>query len=636
MSAIVALFGSAPGEGEAAARGMLRQMASRGGDRVATWSDGAGTVLGVSRAEWQKTPTRGGDVLVLVEEDVVVAADASLYDRTRLRAELEASRVAAGGDSASHLIAAAWRAWGARLIDRLEGDFAFVLWDRRTRTAVLGRDVVGRRPLHLWHAGNRLVVASTVGGVVAHPACPRKLNIPMIAVSIGGHFGGSLETGWEAVRPSPASVVQVFQGGRLWEGARWEPPAFALAGGGSAEDAIEELRALLVTAMTDRLDQGAPTAVWMSGGWDSTAVYASTRPAAARGEGCPVHMISMTFEPGDIGNEDAFIQSVADHWNAPVNWVDIEECKLLSEEADWKARDRDDPGAHPFEVFHRTLGARSATLGARVAFDGHGGDSLFQVSRVLLADLLYAGRLPSLAREWKTHDDRSFRAFFRWAIRPRLGPGSLALARVLRGGRPLGEELLHEPPPWLAPSMADDPRVRARHRDEVKRRPFEGAAAFENRWYISSTLLARALAWTGGMALRAGADLRSPLLDRRLIRFAASRPARERSSMTVGSKQLLRRAMREWLPDEVLAPRPYKTGLPSGWLHRRLREELRPALERTLAEGPLLLAEAGIVEPSLLKQGLERYERDHEHLIGAQLFLTLQGERWLRAWGGEK
>jgi asparagine synthase (glutamine-hydrolysing) len=634
VSAIVALFGSSPGEGETEARAMLREMSARGGDRVATWTDGAGTVLGVSRADWELTPARSGEVLLLEAPDVVVAADASLYDRQRLLADLDAARLDPGGESASHLIAAAWRAWGANLIQYLEGDFAFVVWDRRTRTAALGRDIVGRRPLHLWHAGERLVVASTVGGVVTHPACPRKLNIPMIAVSVGGHFGGSLETGWVAVRPSPASTVQVFQRGRLWEGSRWEPPAFSLTGGGSTEDAVEELRALLVTAMSERLDQGAPTAVWMSGGWDSTAVYASTRQAAARGAGCPVHMLSMTFEPGDIGNEDAYIQAVADQWKAPVHWVEIERCTLLSE-GEWGARDRDDPGAHPFETFNRTLAARSAALGARVAFDGHGGDSLFQVSRVMLADLLFSGRLVSLAREWRTHGDQGFRAFFRWAIRPRLGPTSLAMAKVLRGGRPLGEELLHAPPPWLAPAMVDDPRVVARQRDSVRRGRFEGAAAFENRWYITSTLMARALAWTGGMALASGAELRSPLLDRRLIRFAASRPVTERSSMTEGTKRLLRRAMADWLPADVLAPRARKTGLPSGWLHRRLRAEVRPALERTMAEGPLRLADLGIVEPSRVLDGLARYERDGEHLIGAQLFLTVQAERWLRAWGGE-
>ena len=106
----------------------LAAMRAAPSDRSEIWR-GEGAVFAVARQPWEMSPTFSGDALVVTDGALTVVADASIYYRDDLRAALARARVAPTGASASHLILAAYRAWGADCAQRLEGDFAFVIWD---------------------------------------------------------------------------------------------------------------------------------------------------------------------------------------------------------------------------------------------------------------------------------------------------------------------------------------------------------------------------------------------------------------------------------------------------------------------------------------------------------------------------
>ena len=171
MSGIVALFSGVEPPDLAAGRAMFHALPRA---RLDTAPDRAGepgrrslrhdghALLGVTREEWEYGDDFSGPVGVLVEGDLSVAADASLYHRDDLRQRLAERGASLGGATASHLILAAYRTWGDRCTDWLEGDFAFVIWDARRRTAICARDFIGRRPLYFARCGDSLVVASTI------------------------------------------------------------------------------------------------------------------------------------------------------------------------------------------------------------------------------------------------------------------------------------------------------------------------------------------------------------------------------------------------------------------------------------------------------------------------------------------
>ena len=193
MSAIVGVFAPARSGGAPSrdvGERILRAMRKRGADHVDVWRDEAsGALVGVSRYAWEREISPSGGVLVLAEDDVVVAADAAIYYRDDLRRSLESEGVVITGDSATHMILASYRAWGEGCAAHLEGDFAFIVWDRRTRRISAARDFGGKRTLFFAEVGGTLVIASSIGGVLAFPGCPHDIDLSEVAAAVFGYMG---------------------------------------------------------------------------------------------------------------------------------------------------------------------------------------------------------------------------------------------------------------------------------------------------------------------------------------------------------------------------------------------------------------------------------------------------------------
>ena len=128
----------------------------------------------------------------------------------------------------------------------------------------------------------------------------------------------------------------------------------------------------------------------------------------------------------------------------------------------------------------------------------------------------------------------------------------------------------------------------------------------------------------------AGAEMRSPLYDRRIVELAASRPRRERAHGGE-TKCLLRAALAARLPAAVLAPRTARSGTTGAYFRRRMVRELPATLSRVLP--PRALADLGVLDPALFAAAVERYLHANDGEAGAAIFATLQAERWLRMRG---
>ena len=629
MSALVAVFGAPDAlPDDAGVRRMLA--AARRGDGPAALHRQPGCVLAVRRHAWETADGFGGPAAVVTEDGLTVVTDATLYHRDDLRRDLRARGVAPSGDTPGHLVLAAYRAWGERCPEHLEGDFAFVLWDERARRAVCARDFAGKRPLLYAEVPGALVVASAAGAVLAHPAVSAELNPASLAEAAAGMWAGSDETAFRAVRRlHPAHTLRWEGGAPARTAPHWSPPAMGSARGPAFDEAAEELRELLVRAAAERLPAPGPAAVWMSGGWDSTAVFAAGQDALrceGRGGGA-LEVVSVSYPQGDPGREDELIQAVAGHWGRPVHWLRIGEIPMLGR-AEERVAARDEPLAHVFETWNRALIGRTRELGARVALDGNGGDQLFFTSNVFFADLLVRGRWRELRREWRVKGGTRPRDFYDNAVRPLLSPGLARLVAALGGPRP--DPVFERPVPgWIPPAFARRHGLAARERAHSPRPPWRGLAEREAYWYLTCPHFARAYGLLSGFALEAGVELRSPLLDRRVVELAAARPRPERNAGRE-VKRLLRRSMRGLLPDGVLAPRDAKTGTLDGYFARSMQGGF-PALAEAALSGSPRLAELGIVEPGAFRAGLEEYARTGDGWLGYALHQTVQVELWLRA-----
>ena len=626
MTAVLAAFGGALGA-ESESR-FVERMRARGSDssRVRRLQ---GATLIATRYAWESgLDARDSDGFA-TGDATSLAADASIYYRDELRDALRARGVGlAVNATAAESILAAYRAWGDAAPRWLEGDFAFVLWDSARRRAVCARDFGGKRPLYYAMVGDRLVVGSTLAAVIASPGFVTRLNVAVLAETCAQFWSGSDETCYEAVRELPAGSTLVWTPGAVPKIIRhWDVPDVGTVQGASLEDGARELRELLVRSTAERLAPDGETAVWMSGGWDSSSVFASARSALSeRQDGRRVTPVSISYPEGDPGREDELIAAIASHWNSPVHWIDVERIPLLTGAAA-SAAERDGPYAHTYEHWNRALAAGARSLGARVAFDGNGGDQLFQISDVFLSDLLRGGRVSAAANQWRAKGGRGAGTFFDWVIAPAL-PEPLKQPVVQRLGRRSADDFTRPTPSWIRPEFVARHALYERERSRMPSRPGYRGWRREAHFFLAAPVFPRAFQCLAGFALDAGVELRSPLYDKRVVEFACARPREERNDARE-TKRLLRAAMRGLLPDEVLAPRPTRTGITTAYSDRRMRSEFPLLLAR---HGKMqMLADLGIVDPDAMRRGWEEYCRTGSTALKIPLFLTMHVELWLRA-----
>ncbi len=636
MSAILGLFGPAAAGGSDQVPRLMATMARRGTDSTDTWHVAGGT-LAVARHAWEVAPGFAGPAAVVAEDDLVVAADASLYYRDDLLRALPPGHRPPPTDSPGHLILAAWRAWGEAALARLEGDFAFILYDRADRRVFCARDFAGRRPLYYAELGDSLVVASGIGGVLAHPLVPDDLDLAAVAETAGALFAASNETVWRAVRGLGAGRSLTWQGrgrGATFRCATttwWEPPHVDSSRATAFEEGAEELRSLLVAAVAERLDPQAPTSIWLSGGWDSPAVFAAGEAAFEEGlTGHAPRPVSISYPPGDPGREDELIASVMERYGRATHWIDIATIPLLVEPAEAAAR-REEPFAHVFEHWIRALARGSRRVGARVGLDGNGGDVLFAASLLYLPDLLRRGRLREFRREWaaKGLPTRNWRRLFDLALQPLFPAWARGLGQRLLPGINWSGPFDPVIPEWIDAGFARRNGLRERARQHAP--PPRGASLSEAefRYYLTHPTGPRLGLAANEIVLEEGVEARSPLYDHRVVRFAASRPVTERTRGNE-TKRLLRRACQGWLPPAFLAPRRRRTGGTRRYAGTALRQTHAAFITGVLEE--TVLEEMGVVSGEALRRhwqaflaGDGRYE--------LPLYLTFQTELWLRSRG---
>jgi len=464
--------------------------------------------------------------------------------------------------------------------------------------------------------------------IASLPGFAPALNTAVLAETCAQFWSGSDETCYAGVHELPAGATLVWTRD---EGCRverhWSVPEIGTLQRADLREGAEQLAALLERATLERMAQEGPTAVWMSGGWDSSSVFAAGQSALRNvGSARRLLPVSISYPQGDPGREDELITSIAEHWSTPVRWLDVDRIPLF-ERAEEGASTRDLPAAHTYEHWNRALAVASHAAGARVAFDGNGGDQLFQISDVFLSDLFRSGRYLPLQREWSTKGGRGLGTFFDWVIAPAL-PNSVKRPMLDFLGRQAADDFARALPPWIRRDFAARHALAERERRQMPQRSGYRGWRREAHFFLAAQVFPRAFRCLSDFALDAGVELRSPLFDRRVIEFACARPREERNSGRE-TKRLLRAAMRGRLPENVLAPRTRRTGITTAYSDRRMLQEFPLLLAR---HGKMqMLADLGIVEPNLVRASWEEYRRRGDVALKIPLFLTMQVELWLRA-----
>ena len=458
-------------------------------------------------------------------------------------------------------IAVGYEAWGDALFARLRGEFAILVWSRRERRLLAVRDAVGCRPLHFEQAGGRTFVASEARQVLAGSGRRPELNEDVMVDSLVRRHRLTEETFFVDVSRMMPAVLYRFRGGRAGELVRgpefWTPPPMRDATEADVPDLVEELAGLLRAAVR-RAIPAAPFAVSVSGGMDSTTVWALVRELRTHGSGSAgidARPFSLVF-PGFDCDERPFIEACLGEEAGRAAFIDgAAQHGLEVLTGLWDSLD-----VVPFETTYLVCAGRSRRGGGRSP------DRPDRPGRGSLA----SRRGPTGTTGSPRHRHRTWRWWTVEVVRCEQDDGS---------AKDADEEALEVVWPRSRCPLVVAPlplgRLDAGGGDLSGRDPTPDSRQREVRSML--TVLRRefnAALWES-IDAHYCIESRQPLMDLDLVAFAFTTPG---TLMALGgrSKGLLRLAASGWSPHEVVA-RPYKT------LFEAVCERDHPALSRASA-----------------------------------------------------
>jgi len=517
----------------------------------------------------------------LANEDGTVwtVFNGEIYNFAEVRSELVAlgHRFRTGSDT--EVIVHGYEQWGERCVERFRGMFAFAVWDARARRLLLARDRVGVKPLYYAELpGRGVVFGSELKSLLEDPDVPREWRPDAIDAFLTLLYIPAPATIYKGIHKLEPGHVLVAEKGSIRTSRYWD---LEFTGTGDARreaDYLEELDALLRESVALRQIADVPLGAFLSGGIDSSAVAAYMVETSTR----PPVTISVGFDHAAY-DELAHAQRVAEHLGCEFHprRVTPDVVTLLPKLA-WHF---DEPFADSSAVptYYVSKAARELVT---VALSGDGGDEL------------WAGYARHRVEQWE-HQARGT-----------LGPAAVVagmLGRALplsvkgaRSLRHLGADPAHAyalkhaygmfEPDAKTRLYSGDFAASVRHADPFAAfrdayRRCRSIDAVDRGLYVDvhTYMVDDVLTKVDRMSMAVSLEAREPLLDHRLLEFAARVPAALKLKDGRG-KHLLRRALEAKVPREILARGKQGFEAPIGeWL----RGPLAPMADELLGDGRL-------------------------------------------------
>lgn len=587
-------------------------LAHRGPDGRGTYVDPRGCLgLGHRRLAILDVSESGHQPMSYGERRYRITYNGEIYNFLELRRELEGLGHRFRSDSDTEVILASYAQWGEACQLRFNGMWGLAIWDERERTLFLSRDRYGVKPLHYFHDGERFAFASEMKAFFACPWFPRRYDPAMLALAITDHF--AVEGGEACILAGVKHLVGGHQlvlreGGEPRVTRWWNTLDHLPQVPRRWEEQVEQYRELFLDACRVRMRSDVALCTSLSGGMDSSAVicsmaalHAGTRDVER--EPSDWRKAFIASFPGTVQDEKAFALAAATKAAAePI--VEVIGTGSMAGNFDRVILQMDDVYDEDIQIGAYLIYQAQRRHGLYVSLDGHGGDETLGGYRHYVQAAMHDALQ---RREWGRALDlwRTLRGMLPPGRKREAGsiPGLLKMYAGKSGGRRSeGGEQKPEVggQPETAAAVVDSVRrSRGQRSEDGGRRGFlrvdpaapawrseadnqrmreEGRDRLFTDLYNEThgTLLPTILRQYERASMAHGVEVRSPLMDWRLIVLAFGLPSTSKVGHGV-SKRILRSATRGIVPDAVrLRTEKMAFGNPlEEWLMGDLRPWLR-------------------------------------------------------------
>lgn len=580
-------------------------------------------------------PLGGRQPLSSEDGTVQVVCNGEIYNHLELRRALAARGHRLRSHSDAEVVAHLYEDRGLGCVEALRGMFGLALWDGGRRL-LLARDRLGKKPLYYAQQGTQLLFASEIKALLAAEPSLAEPDPDALLPYFRYGFVPAPRTMFRHIYQVPAAHRLIFEAGVVRLEPYWTL-SFAAEGDPHPDpaEAAEELDALLGEAVRLRLMSEVPLGVFLSGGLDSSAVVAY----AARAGLHPLKTFTVGFDRPQW-DESADAEVVARHFGTEHHVLPLSERDLvgkLPETVSALVRGFDEPfgDASALPTYAVSQLAREHVT---VILGGDGGDELFagysSYRGIRFAEAyrrlprwLGEGLLPTLAQTGAAQLPEGRRY------------GALRVAKVLRDsalpfpamyfskgalmsdallGALLTEEVhLRTPPERLYPD--DIVRILNAPLPVLSR-----ASHADLRFGLLSDMLVK----VDRMSMAHALEVRSPLLDHRLVEFAARLPPALKLRRWE-TKAILRDTLRPLLPPQTLRKSKQGFSVPlRDWLRTGLHEMVFDLLEASRGHLPEETIDRGTVKALLAEH--HRGRADHSRVVWLLLNYAVWHEAYVR------
>jgi asparagine synthase (glutamine-hydrolysing) len=371
------------------------------GDGIFEDSD-AGVALGHVRLSILDLTPAAVQPMHTAEGRFVVVFNGEIYNFRELRGELAARGCTFQSTGDTEVLLQGLAELGPHFLTRLNGIFAFALWDRRERELLLARDQIGVKPLYYAELpGGKLIFASEFKALCAHPELVREPNFLALQQHLAYCYASGNHTALKGVMRVPAAHMLRWQanGSRLLLEPYWKLP-FNRPQPISRKRAVGLLQQGLQAAVAGQLVSDVPVGGMLSGGLDSSLILAL---AAEAGQELTCFTTAWTEEQNTLDQASAdlpYAKSMASHLG--LNLTEITLTSDLTSLLPQLIRHLDEPLADPSILACYAIAKEARRSGIPVLLSGQGGDELFcGYPRYLVMHLTrWLNRLPPQARHW--------------------------------------------------------------------------------------------------------------------------------------------------------------------------------------------------------------------------------------------
>lgn len=592
-------------------------------DALALW-EGEGIALGHALSSVTPESLAEQQPLVDSASGCVILFDGRLDNRDELRSALADYRELIDQQTDPAYVLAAFLSWQKDLLKHLLGDFAFAIWDPRTKQLLLARDPLGQRPLYYSLTHNRITFTSTLEQLLQDRSLSQELDEEALFAFLYQYGSLKQRTPYRAIQSLPGGHRLIIEQRTARSGVtsplperywQWpeEPPEPSV----HTNDDVAEFRSLFADAVRCRLRSLAPVGLLLSGGLDSGSIACMAAQLHEQNDASPIRAYSFVFDKFESCDERRYVESITSRYRFPLTSVLSDDCWTLSHLEQWLPV-FSEPYFAPYDaMFYETL-ARARADGVRAVLMGHGGDSLLDGSPRYFADLLLMGRWRDLHRQVRAYSVATKRPYL-------IGLAGNAVTPLL--------------PPWLRGMVEYRhwPRLKPLMPAHLRARRLDGRPKLYNGRHAWWYTLRDQLAGFGQTPHEAhldrlmrlfGLEVRQPFLDVRLLQFILRLPP-EGAYSDGTRRQVLRESLRDILPPLIRDRNDKASFLPLA--DYGLRERRRTFVEALLQESEL--ARRGYVLPGAWQRAVQDYLRTGGGLYSVH-WSSLVLEIWLRIRAG--